>query len=375
MKQKPIVILLMDRYFATIHKAIADYAVQAGWLLDATMAVASERYETPKADAIIAVYTITKKTKAWLKRHQRIPTVHVWMSEQDVEEGFSGTVEEGIATGRIVAEHFRQLGFNHFAYYQRFEGSRSAQRWQGFQTHVSGQGIAAIPLVPGLKIADSTAWLSKALLKLPKPLALFVQDDLRATESLHACRAASLSIPDDVAIIGVGNDELMTHSCGMPLSSVDVQTGVLATAACDLLKRRLAHPSRKQEVIRILPAGVIPRVSSDSHSVESVFVSRVIHCIRSKLHTELEPEDVAKALHCSRRWLDHECMRVLKHTCFEEITHQRIHRAKQLLADTDFPIVSIGTQVGLPHMPRFFRNFKALAKQTPAEYRRQVRGK
>ena len=37
MKQKPVVVLLMDRYFASIHKAISDYAVQAGWMLDATM--------------------------------------------------------------------------------------------------------------------------------------------------------------------------------------------------------------------------------------------------------------------------------------------------------------------------------------------------
>lgn len=49
MKQKPVVVLLMDRYFASIHKAISDNAVQAGWMLDATMAVAAERYETPRA--------------------------------------------------------------------------------------------------------------------------------------------------------------------------------------------------------------------------------------------------------------------------------------------------------------------------------------
>ena len=73
MNQKPVVVLLMDRYFATIHKAISDYAVQAGWMLDATMAVASERYGTPQADAIIAVYTITKNTRDWLRRHEKTP--------------------------------------------------------------------------------------------------------------------------------------------------------------------------------------------------------------------------------------------------------------------------------------------------------------
>jgi LacI family transcriptional regulator len=136
-----------------------------------------------------------------------------------------------------------------------------------------------------------------------------------------------------------------------------------------MLSRRLKRASRKQEVMRIAPSGVIPRYSSDSRSVESVFVSRVIHTIRANLHNPLEPDDVAKALRCSRRWLDYECMRTLKHSCFEEITIQRILRAKQLLADTDFPITSVGTHVGLPQMPRFFRQFKRQTGMTPAHYR------
>jgi LacI family transcriptional regulator len=373
MNQKPVVVLLMDRYFATIHKAISDYAVQAGWMLDATMAVASERYGTPQADAIIAVYTITKNTRDWLRRHEKTPTVHVWMSDTDIQNGCSGTTEDGILCGQQVAEHFLQLGFKHFAFYQRFKGQRSDLRWDGFSALLASKGIKAHHLRPGMTIKDSTTWLSKQLVKLPKPLALFVQDDLRGSESIHACTAAGLAIPDEVSIIGVGNDELMTHSCGIPLSSVDVQTARLATAACELLSRRLKKSARKQEVFRIPPSGVIPRYSSDSRSVESVFVSRIIHYIRANLHNSLEPDDVAQALHCSRRWLDYECMRTLKHSCFEEITIQRILRAKQLLADTNFPVASIGAQVGLPLMPRFFRQFKAYMKETPAAYRKSVR--
>lgn len=375
MKSKPVVVLLMDRYFAAIHKAISEYATQAGWMLDATMAVASERYDMPKADAIIAVYTITNTTRDWLRKHQQIPTVHVWMSEADIKQGWSGTAEDGLLCGQQVAEHFVQRGFTNYAFYQRLKGQRSDLRWLGFKTTLEKRGITATLLAPGKKIIDSTTWLSKKLSKLPKPLALFVQDDLRGAESVYACNAEGLNIPDDVSIIGVGNDDLMTHSCGTPLSSIDVQMAQLAIVACEMLQRRISHKAWKQEVIRVPPTGVIPRYSSDSRSVESVFVVRMIQHIRANLHKLLEANDVAKALRCSRRWLDYECMRTLKHTCSEEIIVQRILRAKQLLADTDFPVSSIAVQVGLQQMPRFFRNFKALAKQTPAEYRRQVRGK
>jgi len=177
MKQKPSIVLLMDRYFATIHKTVSDYAVQAGWMLDATMAVASERYSTPQADAIIAVYAITKATRDWLKKHEKIPAVHVWMSEADIQQGWSGTTEDGILCGQQVAEHFLQLGFKNFAFYQRFKGLRSDVRWNGYTEMLASKGMQAHHLCPDKTTKDSTAWLSKQLLKLPHPLALFVQDD------------------------------------------------------------------------------------------------------------------------------------------------------------------------------------------------------
>jgi len=374
MKSKPVVVLLMDRYFAAIHKAISTYAVKAGWMLDATMAVASERYDMPKVDAIIAVYTITNSTRDWLRKHQQIPTVHVWMSEADVQQGWSGTAEDGLLCGHQVAEHFLNMGFTHFAFYQRFKGQRSELRWQGFKNTLCKRAMSATLLAPDKTVKDTTTWLSNLLLKLPKPLALFVQDDLRGAESIYACNVAGLKIPDDVSIIGVGNDELMTHSCGTPLSSVDVRMTQMATDACDMLQQRMCRRGKKQDVMRIAPSGVIPRYSSDSRSVESVFVSRMTHYIRANLHSQMEANDVAKALRCSRRWVDYECARTLKHSCTEEIMLQRILRAKQLLADTDSPVASIAVQVGFQQMPRFFRNFKALVRQTPAEYRKQVRG-
>lgn len=375
MKSKPVVVLLMDRYFAAIHKAISNYAVKAGWMLDGTMAVASERYDMPNADAIIAVYTITNRTRDWLRKHQQIPTVHVWMSESDIQQGWSGTTEDGVLCGQQVAEYYLKMGFSNFAFYQRFPGQRSELRWQGYKMTLGTHALSATLLAPDKAIKDSTTWLSNRLRKLPKPLALFVQDDLRGAESIYACHAAGLKIPDDVSIIGVGNDELMTHSCGTPLSSVDVRMTQMATDACDMLEQRMYRRGKKQEVMRIAPSGVIPRYSSDSRSVESVFVSRMTHYIRANLHSQMDANDVAKALRCSRRWVDYECARTLKHSCTEEIMLQRVLRAKQLLADTDSPVASIAAQVGLQQMPRFYRNFKGLIRLTPAEYRRQIREK
>ncbi len=369
--RKPVVALVMDRYSSVIHRAVVDYAAQAGWALDATMAVASERYPLPHADAILAVYVISERTRAWLAAHARIPAIHIWLSETDVGRGWSGVAEDGQAVGRLVAEHYIGLGFEHFAFYQRWRGPRSDLRKEAFLQTLKEKGYTGYDLVSEKrpKRADPINWLSDQLRKLPKPLALFVQDDLRGTESVYACQNAALSIPDDVAIIGVGNDELMTHSSGIPLSSVDIRVEHMARQACGMLAQRLMRPTSKQQVERIAPSGIVPRLSSDARAVASPVVARALRHIRDHLAEGLESENVAVKLGCSRRWLDLEFTRTLGHPCAAEITRQRITRAIQLLRDTGDTVEAVASTVGMLNMPRFFRQFRRQAGMTPAHYR------
>ena len=369
--KKPVVALVMDRYSSVIHRTVVDYAAQAGWALDATMAVASDRYPVPHANAILAVYVISDRTRDWLHAYGRIPVIHVWMSEKDIQLGWSGVAEDGTAVGRLVAEHFISLGFEHFAFYQRWRGPRSDLRKDAFLQTLKDKGYTGYNLISERrpKRADPINWLSDQLRKLPKPLALFVQDDLRGTESVYACQDAALSIPDDVAVIGVGNDELMTHSSGIPLSSVDIRVEHMAWQACEMLAQRLKRPTGKQQVDRIAPAGIVSRLSSDARAVASPIVARALRHIRDHLTQGLEPANVAVKLGCSRRWLDLEFTRTLGHPCAAEITRQRITRAIQLLQDTDDTVETVAAAVGMLNMPRFFRQFKNFTGLPPARYR------
>ncbi len=369
--RKPVVALVMDRYSSVIHRTVVDYAAQVGWALDATMAVAAERYPVPHADAILAVYVISDRTREWLAAHALIPTIHVWLSEADIRSGWSGVAEDGAAVGRLVAEHFNGLGFEHFAFYQRLRGPRSDLRKEAFLQTLTELGHTGYDLIAEKrpKATEPIKWLSDQLRKLPKPLALFVQDDLRGTESVYACQNAALSIPDDVAVVGVGNDELMSHSSGIPLSSVDIRVEHMARQACEMLAQRLERPTGTQQVERIAPSGIVPRLSSDARAVASPVVARALRHIRDHLAEGLEPENVAVKLGCSRRWLDLEFTRTLGHPCATEITRQRITRAIQLLQDTDDTVETVASAVGLFHMPRFFRLFKRQTGMTPAHYR------
>ncbi len=369
--RKPVVALVMDRYSSTIHRAIVDYAARAGWALDATMAVAAERYPIPHADAILAVYVISDRTRDWLDIHASIPAIHIWLSEADIRRGWSGVAEDGEAVGRLVARHFMAIGFQHFAFYQRWRGPRSDLRKDGFCATLTNEGHTCHTLISGEhpKKSDPVTWLSAQLRKLPRPLALFVQDDLRGTECVNACLNAGLLVPDDVAIIGVGNDELMTHSSGIPLSSVDIRIETMARRACDMLAKRLLRPGGKQQVERIEPAGIVSRLSSDTRAVASPIVARALIHIRNHLAEGVEAQEVAIKMGCSRRWLDYAFIQHLGHSCTTEIMRQRIIRATQLLCDTEDTVENVAAAVGIDNMPRFFRQFRRQSGMTPAHYR------
>ena len=367
--RKPVVALVMDRYSSIIHKAVANFARQAGWTLDATMAVSSGRYPMPHANAVLAVYVISDRTRQWLKRHRGIPIIHIWLSETDIAKGWSGVAEDSEAVGRLAAEYFLGLGFEHFAFYQRWRGPRSDLRGAAFLRTLARKGHEGRAICCGPGKRNHIVWLSRELQRLPRPLALFVQDDLRGAECLYACRHAGLPVPDEVAILGVGNDDLLTQCCDVPLSSVDIQAEAMAEAACAMLARELARPSGKQQVERLSPAGVVARRSSDTRAVKSTTVLRALRHIRDHLTEDLSPGRIATAAGCTRRWLDHEFTRHTGSPCSTEITRQRIARAIRLLHDTGDTLETIAAAVGIPNPPRFFRQFKRMTGMTPGQYR------
>jgi LacI family transcriptional regulator len=67
-------------------------------------------------------------------------------------------------------------------------------------------------------VATLKAWLKK----LPGPVGVFAANDRIAVAVVSACNLAGLSIPDDVAVIGVDNDEEICEGTHPTLSSVGI---------------------------------------------------------------------------------------------------------------------------------------------------------
>ncbi|MCX8156532.1 MAG: helix-turn-helix transcriptional regulator [Verrucomicrobiae bacterium] len=88
-----------------------------------------------------------------------------------------------------------------------------------------------------------------------------------------------------------------------------------------------------------------------------------------------EPAELAQICGCSLRHL-----RRLFRQCFgvslrTQQTEFRLHRASQLLMETDDKILSIAWAVGFRHLGLFSRMFKRRFRMTPSEWRAKFRKK
>src|SRR4029453_10165803 len=105
--------------------------------------------------------------------------------------------------------------------------------------------------------------LSRWLKELPKPVGIFAGHDVWALQVVEACRLGGLRVPEDVAVVGVDNDDLICELARPSLSSVVVPAERVGYEAAALLERLLAGARPPRGPVLIPPPGVVSRQSSD----------------------------------------------------------------------------------------------------------------
>jgi LacI family transcriptional regulator len=86
----------------------------------------------------------------------------------------------------------------------------------------------------------------------------------------------------------------------------------------------------------------------------------------------LAAADVVARIPVSRSVLQRRFRRELGRSIQEEIIHVRLKRARQLLAETDLPLIEVAERAGFKHQEYLGAIFKARTGQTPAQYRREA---
>ncbi|MEI7731079.1 MAG: DNA-binding transcriptional regulator [Verrucomicrobiota bacterium] len=281
------------------------------------------------------------------------------------------------AVAAMAAEHLRERGFRYFAACALPRGQHPPldQRVDAFVAAIQGYGFCCevFETEPNRTWEQEQQQIAGWLKSLPKPVGVMGCNDERGVQLLNACRQAGLDVPDQVAVLGVGNDDCLCSLAHPPLSSIDLAPHRIGYEAAALLERMMAGERVPPEEILIPPRAVVTRLSTDVLATDDKVVARVVAFIRDHACEGIHLSDVLANVNMTRWMLEPRVKRVLGRTMYQEIQRVQMEQVKHLLTQTDLPIKQIAAQTGFHYVPYLTRAFGRIVSQTPAQYRKQLR--
>ena len=283
------------------------------------------------------------------------------------------------AVARLAANHLLDRGFKNFAYcgYRRNPTNGwSEEREQEFTKHTRVRGfechIYRGHFWNSSRWADAQDAVCAWLLSLPKPVGLMAANDSRARQVLEACRVCGLRVPEQVAVIGVDNDEILCQLCSPLLTSIEQGAQRIGYEAASLLDGIMQGKLHDKKRYVIDPVGVLTRGSTDVLPVTDPQVAKAMTFIREHACEGIKVPHVVAAAKVSRSGLEASFKAELGRTLHKAIRDEQLERAKYLVMETALSPKEIAVATGfksVQHMSSLFRKTVGLP---PAEYRRTM---
>lgn len=322
--------------------------------------------------AIVAIQNEDLKER-WLQTG--VPVVNVSSSTE--AQPFASVLVDNGCVGELAADHFIDRHFENFAYVGPENILHSIERERGFRARVRAEKGSYFRYIPedqktnsfinALSLPCMGVWLKD----LPKPCGIFCSDDAVAVKLLNKLLSESWEVPAQFALLGVNNDEVLCSFARRPLSSVIINGRKIGYEAADMLHGMMNSGKVKKRVRLVRPVRVAARISTDITANQDEVVARGLQFIRKHITQPLVVQDIAESIGVSKRLLERQFSRHLEHGPAEEITRQRMRRAKHLLVNTDWRVYKIAQACGYPDYSLFSTTFSRREGISPNRWRQQ----
>jgi LacI family transcriptional regulator len=292
---------------------------------------------------------------------------------------FPRVVTNSQAVCRLAADHLLERGFQHFGYcgYAQYYWSNLRSRF--FADGVARLGHSCDVFKSPVARSGTITWereieaLAAWVRDLPKPVGIMACYDIRGQQVLEACRRIGAPVPDEVAVIGVHNDELLCDLCDPPLSSVIPNARRAGYEAAALLDRLLQGGAVSVQTILLEPIAVATRQSTDVVALNDAQISKAVRFIRERACDGISVDDVRRAVALSRTVFERRFKKLLNRTPYDQIFRVRIERVKTMLASTDLTLAQIAERTGFEHIEYLSVAFKRATGDSPSRYRARHR--
>jgi LacI family transcriptional regulator len=324
----------------------------------------AELVATWQGDGIICTLADQRLRQAALRRRMPVINVAALIDEPAVVN----VISDDRAVGRMGAEFFLGRGFRNFGFIRSRENLRYiANRSGGFIDRVAGEDIraAVISLAQGSAGGELARWIAR----LPRPLALMATTDRLAADALEACWQLGLKVPEEIAVLGIGDSDPMCELCSPTLSSVHLDMERRGYEAAALLDRLLQGKRRPTAPVLIPPANVVERRSTDVYAFNDRNLAAALRFIRDHASRTIKVADVVAATKLSRRSLEGRFNELVGRTIHDEIWRAHFDLAQRLLTSTDLGLQEVAQRSGFRTASALVNLFRQRLGVTPKEYR------
>lgn len=273
------------------------------------------------------------------------------------------------AIGRLAARHFLERHFVRAAFFASKRSHVHDLRYRGFagiwtQAHT---GETPARWSPGV--------LASALGSAPKPIGVFCYSDYDASLVLNACLSRRIRVPEEVAILGVDNNEILCENQTVPLSSVLHDHEEVGRRGAELLEKLMCEHrrSRPPSTLSVLPKRVVTRKSTDITAANDPIVRQALGYIAANLSRPFGLAQIAAEIGIANYRLTALFRKELGWSVGREIMRQRLSLARKLLLDGDQKVSEIASETGFCNIAYFINTFRRETGLTPRQYRSRLR--
>jgi len=288
--------------------------------------------------------------------------------------GFRLVTNDDAATGRLAGRHLAALGRHHLAFCGVSRVGWSRARREAFRAAVAAPALSVYEQsLRWWERLHHSATFDRWLAGLRRPVSLFACNDTVGLKTAAACRRLGLAVPDDIAILGVDNEDILCELCVPPLSSIALDLEGIGVRAAAVLATIMDGRPLRATPVAVAPREVVERASTRPLTTGDEMVDRALGVIRDAGTRRLNVRRILATVPCSRRTLEKRFRAALGHGIHQEVIMRRVVAARRLLRETTLTVSAIAAETGFANAQRFYAAFRNVQGSTPGAYRRSCR--